>query len=69
MTIRNISKTDLKHSTPSEMKTMFKTSQKTLCKRLCWTFHYDLKKYIYFNNNKMLIKCSPNIIFFTFQKH
>ena len=49
--MRNINKTDLKHSSPSEMK----TSQKTLCKRLSWIFYYGLKRHPFFfneNSNK-----------------
>ena len=43
MTIRNSNKTGLKHNSPCEMKTFLKRHRKTLCERLCWTFHYGLK--------------------------
>ena len=56
MTIRNISKTDLKHSSKCKMKTFLKHHRKH-CANVC----VGRLKTIYFNNNRLLIRCSTNM--------
>ena len=41
---KNINKTIQKRLSQNNIDNIFKTSYKTLYKRLCWTFYYGLKK-------------------------